>query len=373
MLFQRCKGEVPVRICVFSERQVSACDEGIRNYALALARALEAAPSAQPHDVRLLTTYGETQAGGGRAPQHGVTNVQANPLLLSLPLRRAIRRFAPELLLYVPTACATPFSFVRARVLECYTRGAPVVQIALQPRSYGRLARRVMRRCCPALVLVQSEATHATLAPLGCALRLIRPGIDLERFRPLPADQRAALRQRYGIAPEDYVLLHVGHLNRGRALQALLPLQATAGQRLVIVGSSTTVQDATLVAELRAAGVLVIDHFVLDIAEVYQLADCYVFPVQDARASIDVPLSVLEAMACDLPIVTTRLDGLTRLFAPAPGLRYVDSPAELPSAVAACRELVEAGTRALVAPYAWTNVAQQVLDVIAEALTGGDA
>jgi len=223
-------------------------------------------------------------------------------------------------------------------------------------------------RCCPNLVLVQSEATRATLAPLGCAPRLIRPGIDLQRFCPLPPAERATLRQRYGIAPEAYVLLHVGHLNRGRALQTLLPLQGAAGQQVVIVGSSTTVQDATLVAELRAAGVLVIDQFVLDIAEVYQLADCYVFPAQSACSSIDVPLSVLEAMACDLPVVSTRLDGLTRLFAAAPGLRYVEAPDELPAAVAACRGLESAGTRARVASFAWPRVAEQVLEVIAEAL-----
>ena len=79
-----------MHICVFSERQVRTTDEGIRNYALALARALESA-SDQQHEVRLYTVYGETQPGGGRAPRAGVTNLPGNPLLLSLPLRRALR------------------------------------------------------------------------------------------------------------------------------------------------------------------------------------------------------------------------------------------------------------------------------------------
>ncbi len=357
-----------MRICVFSERQVSAADEGIRNYALALARALESLPRA-PQDVRMFTMFGETQPGGGRAPRAGVTNLPGNPLLLSLPLRRALRAFAPELVLYVPTACATPFSFLRARVLKRYARGAPVVLVALQPRRYGRVARAIMRRLCPDLLLVQSEATRATLAPLACAMRLIRPGVDLERFRPLPDEQRTVLRMREGLSPDAYVLLHVGHLNRARGLQALLALQGVAGQQLMVVGSSTTPQDEGLVAELRSAGVRVIDRFVADIAEFYQLADGYVFAVQSERASIDVPLSVLEALACDLPVVTTRLEGLTRLFAPAPGLIYVDSPQELPAAVAACRSLpTPVGTRALVAEYAWPRVVEHLLAVIAEEL-----
>lgn len=358
-----------MRICVFSERQVSATDEGIRNYALALARALESLPT--PHEVRMFTMFGETLPGGGRAPRAGVTDLPGNPLLLSLPLRRALRAFAPGLVLYVPTACATPFSFVRARVLKRYARGAPVVLVALQPRRYGRLARALMPRLCPDLLLVQSEATRATLAPLACAMRLTRPGVDLERFCPLPAEQRTVLRMREGLSPDAYVLLHVGHLNRQRGLQALLPLHGEAGQQLVVVGSSTTLQDESLVTELRAAGVRVIDRFVPDIAEFYQMADSYVFAAQSERASIDVPLSVLEALACDLPVVSTRLEGLARLFAPAPGLVYIDGPQEFPAAVAACRALpTPVGTRALVAEYAWPRVAAHLLAVIAEEVPG---
>jgi glycosyltransferase involved in cell wall biosynthesis len=367
-----------MRICIFSERQAPASDEGIRNYALALARALEEASPEPAHSVRLLTVFGESQPGGGRVPSAGVTNLPGNPLLLSAPLRREIRRWAPHLLLYVPTACATPFSLLRSWVLKRYAKGAPVVQIDLQPRTYGRLSGRAMRVLWraglrPDLILVQSEATRATLELLGCALRLIRPGIDLERFRPLPAAERAALRARHGISPKTRVLLHVGHLNRARGLRALIPLQGVAGQQVVVVGSSSTQQDEALVAELCAAGVWVIDTFVPDIAVWYQLADCYLFPVQSALASIDVPLSVLEAMACDLPVVCTRLPGLTRLFAPSAGLRFVDDASDLPAAVADCRLGGDAGTRRLVEPYAWPQVAREVLQVIAEALSGGTA
>jgi glycosyltransferase involved in cell wall biosynthesis len=120
--------------------------------------------------------------------------------------------------------------------------------------------------------------------------------------------------------------------------------------------------------------VRVIDEFVANVAELYQLADCYVFPVPpthwsaEAHWSIDAPLSILEAMACDLPVVSTRWEGLTRLFPGAPGLRIVDTPDDIAGAVADCRGLERPGTRALVADYGWPAVAAETVEVIDAAL-----
>ena len=349
-----------MRICVFSERLAEPFDEGIKGYAWHLIRELRKA-----HDVLALTIFGRS------SPEAGIRNVWGNKLLLSVPLARQVRRFRPELILYVPTACATPFSFWRARLLKLYGAGAPVVLVALQVRRYGWIAQRVMPHLRPDLVLVQAERTRASLAPLGCRLRLIPPGVDWERFRPATPERRARLRQAYGIDPQSYVLLHVGHLNRGRNVQALLPLQRP-GQQVVVVGSTSTPQDEELVEELLRAGVKVIRGYVRDIAELYQLADCYVFPVKGETSAIDLPLSVLEAMACDLPVVSmpfgglaTQIQGESRAQLEAgQGLVYVEDGSQLAEAVEACKRLARAGTREMVAPFAWPKVIPAILEGI---------
>jgi glycosyltransferase involved in cell wall biosynthesis len=346
-----------MRIVVFSERLQPPFDEGIKNYAFHLARELS-----KLHQVMLLTAFGAS------LPDLGIENLPSNPLLLSLPFARRLRQFRPDVICYVPTACATLFSFWRARMLKAFGGGAPIVLVALQVRSYGRFARAVMPHLHPDLVLVQAERTQSSLEPFGCKLALLTPGVDLERFSPAAPESRAALRIRYGVAPQAYVALHVGHLNRGRNVQALVGLQGYANIQVVVAGSTSTPKDEELVAELRRAGIKVIDHFVADIAELYRLADCYVFPVEGRNSAIDLPLSVLEAMACDLPIVTTRFGGLPALFEPAAGVRYVADLQELPGAVAACQGLDAPGTRALVAPYAWTRIAEQVLATVSQIL-----
>ena len=75
--------------------------------------------------------------------------------------------------------------------------------------------------------------------------------------------------------------------------------------------------------------------FIKDIQEVYQASDVYLFPVApstrggrertwEAVGSMDFPLSVLEAMGCNLPVVTTRLEALDRFIPASPGFRFYD-------------------------------------------------
>jgi len=347
-----------MRLCVFSERLALPGDEGIKNYAVNLIRAL------QPrHDVLALTTF------GADVPEWGVRNVRSNQLLLAAGLARLVRAFRPEIIFYVPTAAATPFSFARASVLKTYARGAPVALVALQVRRYGRLARAIMPHLCPDLVLVQSATTEASLRQLARRMRRVPPGIDIDRFRPVDTITRNALRADYGIAPSTRLIVHVGHLKRGRNVQALIPLHDPPDQRVLVVGSTSTEQDEALAAELRDRGIQVITGFVPQIASIYQMADAYVFPVVAEDSAIDVPLSVLEAMACALPVVATRYGGLPALLPDGPGLRYVDAQEQLPQALASVAPWPCSANRTLMEPWAWPRVAEKLVDLVRSCTT----
>ena len=342
-----------MRILVFSERLRLPLDEGFKNTAIHLSHVLRA-----EHDVLILTTFGQDIADAG------VRNVPANKLLLSRALYREIRGFGPHVILYIPTASATPAAMLRTRVLARYAPTAHVAMLALQPRSYDPVTRLAVRWLRPPLIIAQSQAMVKLLGSLGCRVALMRSGVDTDRFVPIGAGERAAVRRRLGLPENRFIVLHVGHMTKSRNVQLLAQIQAT-GCQAVLVGSTSTEQDEGLAHSLSAAGVTVVRSYVSHIEEYYQAADCYLFPVISDTGAIALPLSVLEAMACNLPIVTTPYGDLATLFQTGDGLFFARSDAELIAGVLAVRQGDGVGdTRSLVLPFTWQAVARQILEII---------
>ena len=63
--------------------------------------------------------------------------------------------------------------------------------------------------------------------------------------------------------------------------------------------------------------------------ELYQLSDAYLFPVLDPSGAIEMPLSVLEAMACGVPVLTTPFGDLQQRFPSGSGVVFWRSTDEL--------------------------------------------
>jgi glycosyltransferase involved in cell wall biosynthesis len=337
---------------VFSERLRAPYDEGIKKLTTHLARGV-----GPKHRVLVLTS------GGERDESYGIENVDANRLLLSARLGRMIRRFRPQAIVYVPTACATVFSFLRARVLRFYGRGVPAVLITLQPRHYTACGRWLIGRVSPDWVLAQSLSTAGELERLGCRTSLLPPAVDVQRFRPALQAERAALRIRYGVSAEATVVTHVGHLKGKRNLSHFLALQGLVGYHTIIVASTSTAQDTALKATLQSAGTTVIDTYVTDIENIYRLSDVYLFLAEEETAAIEVPLSVLEAMACNLPVICTPFGGLPDIFESGQGLFYYREGMDLCGLVERALS-TPCATRAMVQGHTWAATAESLLRLL---------
>ena len=139
-------------------------------------------------------------------------------------------------------------------------------------------------------------------------------GVDIDRFLPIAKNDREELRRQLQLPLNKVIALHVGHLKYDRNITLLLEAQRDPGIQVVIVGSTTTEQSKDLVKMLEDAGCIVIASYQSRIQEYYQAADCYVFPTVDSKAAVQVPLSILEAMAVEIPVVSTPFGGLPSLF-----------------------------------------------------------
>jgi glycosyltransferase involved in cell wall biosynthesis len=179
-------------------------------------------------------------------------------------------------------------------------------------RLYLALERRLARMTEAVVYVSQSEARDAAvlgLAPRG-RTHVIVNGIDVRRIA-LAATPRPAARKALGLEPDALVVGTVARFDPVKALDVLLrgfavlaAIQPTA--RLVLIG------DGPEARRLRAlAGSLGIDaqvRFAGVVADASRL-----LPALDLYASASrregLPLALLEAMACGLPVAATRVSG----------------------------------------------------------------
>ncbi len=160
-------------------------------------------------------------------------------------------------------------------------------------------------------------------------------------------------------------MVHIGHLNRRRGVAALAAVTDLAYP--VLVASTSTPQDVVLADELRAAGVHLITAYLPDVREAYQLADAYLFPTPPdptAPSSIDLPLSVLEAAACNLPILATRFGALPDLWPDRPDVAFYDDVPGLRGGLVRL-QAVQSTTRDLALRHSWDLSGQRILAKLA--------
>jgi glycosyltransferase involved in cell wall biosynthesis len=339
-------------ICVITEDLSFPIDEGIRHFAGSLIEGWS-----REHRVLGLSV----RSRGKPATSHTIS-LRTNKFFLSYRLYSTLRRFQPDVICYVPSASATIFSFLRARMLKLYYPSARVVMVSLQPRRHGWLSRRLIRWLAPEVIFVQNEAAMQQLTDLGCKVNLLASGVDLNKFAPVSRDRKKELRAKYGLDTESFTVLHVGHITGLRNIDLLSEVRGRNAAQVILVGSRLVHPDrAAVAARLKEQGIIIFDEYLGNIEEIYQLADCYLFPVFSDRSSIGTPLSVLEAMACNLPVVTVRFGLLPRLFSEELGFYFADTPEGLIESVAKVKDTNGCHTREQAAAYSWEKVAGEIL------------
>ena len=132
-------------------------------------------------------------------------------------------------------------------------------------------------------------------------------------------------------------------------------------QILLVVSTLTKDErDEELKFELQSRpNIKILDGFLPNIEEIYRLSDVYFFSVVEEGNCIDVPLSCIEAAACNIPVVSTRY-GEMSAFCGKSGFWFIDSfdALELNKTVASALMKKEVKTRAAVLEYDWKNAVE---------------
>ncbi len=247
--------------------------------------------------------------------------------------------------------------YAHNQLLRTYTR-----------REAGRVLGRAAAICAVSEDLAEQLGTY--LPPsLAQRLRVVRNGVDTDRFTPRADPGRTGpLRVTF-----------VGRMIRDKGADVLLDAVALLGRadiEVTVVGS----QNFDAAAELspferavhdRAAEIgdrVRLRPFVprAQVPDVFRAADVVVVP---SRWAEPFALTVLEGMACGVPVVASRIGGIPEVMGPAGVLVRPDDPADLAAALAALaddetlRRSLGAGCRTWALAHDW-HASRRALDAV---------
>lgn len=204
---------------------------------------------------------------------------------------------------------------------------------------------------------------------------VIRPGVDLERFHPGRRRRaRAQVRRALGYAERDFLLLYVGDLRKGAA-EALRALALVPDAQLLLISRSPIHRYRALARRLgvgeRARFLAYTDR----IEDYYAASDALLFPTAyDAHGMV-----IWEAMASELPVITTRAAGAAEIIThledgvlveDARNVRAIAHYVRWLREDAALREAMGCRARERVRAFSWDRAAHETLRVYEQARKG---
>jgi glycosyltransferase involved in cell wall biosynthesis len=167
-------------------------------------------------------------------------------------------------------------------------------------------------------ILAVSEGIRATLLRAGIPpgrIAVIPSAVDLSRFASTPDPERA--RRGLGLPGDAFVVGSIGHLapHKGHAVLVEAARRALAGNprlRFLLVGRGE--EEAALreaVARAGIAGAFQLAGFREEVADILPALDLLAFPSLAGEGS---PAAPKEAMACGVPVVASRIQGVDEVI-----------------------------------------------------------
>ena len=165
------------------------------------------------------------------------------------------------------------------------------------------------------------EAEFAALGLKPERIYAIPNGVDMERFRPADSAEKRALATSMGVPTDRPIGLFVGVFDERKKIAWLMEewIRTRAfgtGTRLLAVGPTSrddygpALKQRLETLAAKNPDLVTVKDFTPQVERYYRLADFFVFP----SSNEGLPNAVLEAMACGLPCVATRVSGSTDLI-----------------------------------------------------------
>lgn len=229
-----------------------------------------------------------------------------------------IYRFRPQIIQYITGPTLRSLIFLKiSKILV--PESTMTIATGMRP-YFSRFSRRLLHFLKPDVFLSQAPLWENVFRKAGAQIEAFPNSVDCTKFTPVDYKTKEELRKKYNLSVYKKIILHVGHIKPNRNLNIFKNFIGLDDYIVLIIGSKSH-SESQMLNELRKKNILLITDFQKDIQEFYQLADFYVFTVDplapdefpndyNSIGVIDFPLSILEAMACNLPVISTEHQAL---------------------------------------------------------------
>ncbi len=204
--------------------------------------------------------------------------------------------------------------WLSARYLRKYKRVATIRNYAYHdyPMTYGTLpgyymAWQHLRDLQQIdLPVACSQTIAKKLQPHGLNTKAIQNGVDEKLYAPVTSQQRLALRQKLNIPADKRVFVSVGHLSTRKdpetVINGFLASKARDNSILLLIGDGSLKDACKLIAKGQSC-IRFIGR-ISNVVDYLQSADYFI----SASLSEGLPNSVMEALACGLPVCLSDIE-----------------------------------------------------------------
>ena len=274
------------------------------------------------------------------------------PSILSPALLWQMIRLKYRYILFVPVDVEKPHYWLMAKFLSAIFRKKVGLLIGWYHKKEPP---RQISFCRPDLFITASDIWKVFQEYPGRKFQ-IQSAVDTKIFSPVSQEEKLRLKKKLGLPLNEKVVMHAGHLTEGRRLGWMAELPK--GYRGLLLRSTFHEQVMPEAEDLyfrllNRKNVTIVEGYLAHIEEYFQASDVYVFTA-DETGAINVPLSVFEALSCNLPVVSTRIGELENI-PQGEGLFYVSGEdiEETIRTIDKASKIEECHTRDKVKQYDW--------------------
>ena len=343
------------RIAIVSEPINLIPMEGIRKFSRELSNAFEKSKEFEVYRV------GFSEEGYNK----GGALAKINEIL---GCRRILREIDPDTIIYIPSSPRIMMNLLKFRLWRGKSKNRAFILLQ-PPNGAAPFANRILRKTKLFRQFDLSQLPHSLQ---NTTWRVIPSGVNTEEFKPASKDEKDRLKIQYGFAPGDRIAVSVGHLTEGRNLNLIMKISESIDAKTVFVCGELKWNDPDIKARLKTSGVIVFDQYLERIQDIYSISDCYIFPTRYSGSAIGMPLSILEALSCNVPVVSTSFGIVPEILNKAASISFFDDDE---TAIGLVREIISEprnnDARETALNFDWGNVMRLITSELSQTIGEG--